>query len=99
MSEGIYLQAGALSCHHRPLTLVLFFFGITLKFDCFYGFQSWTSDIVEPFDFEDFLSQYQLLIDRDPLRNILDIPLGDVEVEIIERPIRTLRPIVPEENM
>lgn len=54
---------------------------------------------MEPFDYEDFVSQYQLLIDRDPLRNILDIPLGDVEVELIERPIRTIRPIVPEENM
>lgn len=62
-------------------------------------FQSWSSDIVEPFDFEDFLSQYQMLIDRDPLRAILDVPPGDVEVEIIERPIRTLSPILPTENL
>lgn len=61
--------------------------------------QSWSSDIVEPFDFEDFLSQYQLLIDRDPLRAILDVPAGDVEVEITQRPIRTLQPILPEESM
>lgn len=54
---------------------------------------------MEPFDFEDFLSQYQLLIDRDPLRTILDVPAGDVEVEVTERPIRTLQPILPEESM
>lgn len=52
---------------------------------------------MEPFDFEEFLSQYQLLIDRDPLRSILDVPQGDVEVDIIERPMRTLQPILPEE--
>lgn len=61
--------------------------------------QSWTNDVAEPLDFEEFLNGYQNLIDRDPLRTILDIPQGDVEVEVIERPIRTLKPIVPEEKM
>lgn len=61
--------------------------------------QIWTSDIIEPFDFEDFISQYQLLLERDPLRHILDIPIGDVYVEVIERPIRTLKPIVPVESL
>lgn len=40
-----------------------------------------------------------MLIDRDPLRNILDIPPGDLVVETIERPIRTIKPIIPEENV
>ncbi|CAH0558208.1 unnamed protein product [Brassicogethes aeneus] len=60
---------------------------------------SWTNDVVEPLDYEEFVSQYQLLIDRDPLRHILDVPHSDVEVDIIERPIRTLQPIVPEEKL
>nr|CAH7724340.1 unnamed protein product [Callosobruchus chinensis] len=60
---------------------------------------SWTNDVAEPLDFEEFLSGYQNLIDRDPLRSILDIPPGDVEVEVIERPIRTLQLVVPEENI
>ncbi|CAG9827394.1 unnamed protein product [Diabrotica balteata] len=59
----------------------------------------WINEIVEPLEFEDFLQSYQNLIDRDPLRAILDIPQGDVEVEIIERPIRTIRPILPEEKL
>ncbi|KAF5303063.1 hypothetical protein FQR65_LT08392 [Abscondita terminalis] len=59
----------------------------------------WLNDSAEPMDYEDFLNQYQLLIDRDPLRSILDFPYGDVELEVIQRPIRTLKPIVPEENM
>lgn len=62
-------------------------------------FQSWTNDIVEPLDFEEFLSANQLAIDRDPLRCILDVPQGDVQVDLIERPLRTLRPILPEEKL
>lgn len=57
------------------------------------------NDSAEPMDYEDFLCQYQLLIDRDPLRLILDFPYGDVDLEVIKRPIRTLRAIIPEENM
>ncbi|KAJ8985495.1 hypothetical protein NQ317_015034 [Molorchus minor] len=60
---------------------------------------SWTNDVVEPLDFEEFVNVYQNLIDRDPLRSILDIPQGDVEVEVIEKPIRTLQPIIPEEKI
>jgi hypothetical protein len=60
---------------------------------------SWTNDVVDPVDFEEFLGQYQNLIDRDPLRSILDVPQGDVEVDIIERPIRTLQPLLPEEKL
>ncbi|KAL1514145.1 hypothetical protein ABEB36_003452 [Hypothenemus hampei] len=59
----------------------------------------WTQDIVEPLDFEEFVNAYQLVIDRDPLRPILDVPAGDVQVDIIERPLRTLRPILPEEKL
>lgn len=54
---------------------------------------------MEPFDFEEFVGQYQLLIDKDPLRNILEVPHRDVEVDVIERPIRTIQPVVPEEKM
>lgn len=55
--------------------------------------------MAEPLDFEEFLGQYQTTIDREPLRHILDVPQGDVEVDVIERPIRTLKPIIPEEKM
>lgn len=57
------------------------------------------NDVAEPLDYEDFLSQYQLLIDRDPLRTMLDFPQNYLEVQIIKRPIRTLQPIMPEETM
>ncbi|KAG5883156.1 hypothetical protein JTB14_033407 [Gonioctena quinquepunctata] len=60
---------------------------------------NWSNEVVEPLEFEDFLHSYQNLIDRDPLHAILDIPPGDVEVEIIERPLRTVHPIVPEEKI
>ncbi|XP_060519679.1 dedicator of cytokinesis protein 7 isoform X2 [Cylas formicarius] len=60
---------------------------------------TWSNEIADPLDFEEFLSNYQLILDRDPLKSILDVPLGDVHVELIERPIRTLQPIVPEEKI
>ncbi|XP_066258807.1 dedicator of cytokinesis protein 7 [Euwallacea similis] len=60
---------------------------------------SWTNDIADPLDFEEFLSAYQLVIDRDPLRSILDVPQGDVQVDLIDRPLRTLQPILPEERL
>lgn len=60
---------------------------------------NWSNDSVEPFDIEDFICQYQNLIDKDPLRTILDIPQGDVEVDVIERPIRTVQAVIPEEKI
>ncbi|XP_076269946.1 dedicator of cytokinesis isoform X1 [Rhynchophorus ferrugineus] len=60
---------------------------------------NWIHEISDPLDFEEYVNAYQLAIDRDPLRSILDIPLGDVQVEVIERPLRTLRPILPEEKI
>ncbi|XP_022913566.1 dedicator of cytokinesis protein 7 [Onthophagus taurus] len=60
---------------------------------------NWTYDVVEPFDYEEFLLQYQILIEREPLRGILDFPPNDVDIKYIERPIRTLQPIIPEEKL
>lgn len=57
------------------------------------------NELAEPLDYEDFLCQYQLLIDRDPLRSMLDFPANYVELEVIKRPIRTLQPIIPEEHV
>lgn len=61
--------------------------------------QGWSGDVVEPLDYEDFLAQHRMLIERDPLNSILDFPIGDVEVAILGRYIRTLEPVVPEENL
>lgn len=37
-------------------------------------------DVVDPLDYEDFIQQHQLLVDRDPLRPMLDFPANDIEV-------------------
>jgi len=52
---------------------------------------------VEPVDYEDFLQQHQGMVNRDPLRDVLEFPEGDVEVGIVGRKIRTEMLIVPEE--
>lgn len=63
------------------------------------GFSSLVSlcDTVDPLDYEDFIQQHQLLLDRDPLHHVLDFPANDIKVVIIPRKIRTQAPITPEE--
>ncbi|XP_014207564.1 dedicator of cytokinesis protein 7 [Copidosoma floridanum] len=63
----------------------------------FSGFSSTVSlcEMVEPLDYEEFLTQHQNVIDRDPLKSILDYPPNDIELKVIKRKIRTEEPIVP----
>lgn len=56
-------------------------------------------EVVEPLDYEEFVTQHQTLIDRDPLKSILDYPPNDVELRVIKRKIRTEEPVVPSEPM
>ncbi|EDW80222.1 uncharacterized protein Dwil_GK21076 [Drosophila willistoni] len=58
-----------------------------------------TISLTDPIDYEDFLGQHMNLIHRDPLKNILDFPPGDVTVKTIPRKIRTVDHIVPKENI
>ncbi|PSN30231.1 hypothetical protein C0J52_26949 [Blattella germanica] len=37
-------------------------------------------DTVDPLDYEDFIQQHQLLLDRDPLHHVLDFPASDIKV-------------------
>ena len=56
-------------------------------------------EVVEPLDYEEFLVQHQSVIERDPLKLILDFPSGDVELRVIKRKIRTEEPVVPYESL
>nr|CAD7428672.1 unnamed protein product [Timema monikensis] len=56
-------------------------------------------DVVDPLDYEEFIQQHQLLLDRDPLHHVLDFPENDIRVGIVPRKIRTLSPVVPEESL
>jgi len=55
-------------------------------------------DIMDPVDYEDFIQQHQLQIDRDPLRHLMEFPVDDVEVGIMQRKCRTVVPVVPEDE-
>lgn len=57
------------------------------------------SDVVDPLDYEEFMSQHQLLIDRDPLRNILDFPSNDIVVCEVPRKVRTQELPMPKESL
>uniref|UniRef100_A0A1B0BZM0 Dedicator of cytokinesis protein 7 n=1 Tax=Glossina palpalis gambiensis TaxID=67801 RepID=A0A1B0BZM0_9MUSC len=54
---------------------------------------------VEPLDYEEFLNQHMNILNRDPLKHILDFPPADVTVKTVPRKIRTLEHITPEENI
>jgi hypothetical protein len=56
-------------------------------------------EVVEPLDYEEFLIQHQTVLERDPLKSILDFPPNDVELRVIKRKIRTEEPVVPSESM
>ncbi|KAI0241313.1 Dedicator of cytokinesis protein 7 [Lamellibrachia satsuma] len=53
---------------------------------------------VEPPDFEEFLYQHQNAIDRDPMRHLLEFPPDDVRVELLQRTVRTVSPVMPEQG-
>jgi len=56
-------------------------------------------EVLEPLDYEEFLGQHQSVLERDPLKPILDFPPGDVELRVVKRKIRTEEPIIPYESM
>lgn len=64
---------------------------------CGKNYQITSSEVVEPVDYEDFLQQHQGMVSRDPLRDVLEFPEGDVEVGIVPRKIRTEMLVVPED--
>nr|XP_018911108.1 PREDICTED: dedicator of cytokinesis protein 7 [Bemisia tabaci] len=54
-------------------------------------------DIVDPLDFEEFITQHQSIVEKDLLRPLLEFPSHDVELCIVPRKIRTQEPQVPKE--
>ncbi|CAM6031703.1 unnamed protein product, partial [Sphagnum compactum] len=57
------------------------------------------NELIEPLDFEEFLQQHQTAIYRDPLRSILDFPLSDITLNLIERKLRTVNYVMPKEDI
>ncbi|TGZ37405.1 Dedicator of cytokinesis protein 7 [Temnothorax longispinosus] len=56
-------------------------------------------EVLEPLDYEKFLGQHQSVLDRDPLKPILDFPPRDVELRVIKRKIRTEEPVVSHKSI
>lgn len=54
---------------------------------------------VEPIDYEEFLQQHSNLINRDPLRDILDFPPNDLIIRQVQKKIRTLDHVMPKEEL
>ena len=57
-----------------------------------------SSDVVEPINYEEYVEDHADVIARDPLKCVVSIPSDDVDVRLIQRRSRTLKPILPEYN-
>lgn len=53
-------------------------------------------DLVEPPEFEDVVRQVRAGAERNPLSLMREFPLDDVQVEIVRRKMRTVSPIINE---
>lgn len=54
--------------------------------------------MVEPVDFEEFLSSHALGVEPGPLRQLMEFPPDDLELRLQERECMTLEPALPEEE-
>ena len=54
--------------------------------------------MTEPADFEEFLESHQLELASDELRDLLDAPPDDIDVGIVQRRYRTVRPLAPDKH-
>ncbi|GAB6031639.1 hypothetical protein CHUAL_009399 [Chamberlinius hualienensis] len=55
-------------------------------------------DVMDPVDYEDFVQQHQMQVDRDPMRHLMEFPADDIEVCVLPRRCRTLIPIAADEE-
>ncbi|XP_041097982.1 dedicator of cytokinesis protein 7-like isoform X6 [Polyodon spathula] len=56
------------------------------------------TEVVEPVDFEDYLSSHPPAVGPGPLRELFDFPPDDLEVALVPRECRTLEPGLPDEE-
>ena len=47
-------------------------------------------------DYEDYVTQHQMSIEKDPMRELLEFPNDDIEVKLLPKECRTIAPIIPE---
>ncbi|XP_074640781.1 dedicator of cytokinesis protein 7-like [Tubulanus polymorphus] len=53
-------------------------------------------DVVKPLDYEDYIQQNQVTIDKDPMKDLVGFPADDIEVTLLPKQCRTIAPIIPE---
>ena len=55
-------------------------------------------DVIEPLDFEEYMTAQQTLLERDPMKHLLEFPTDDIMVSQLPPKCRTTEPILPEEG-
>ncbi|KAI1280634.1 Dedicator of cytokinesis protein 7 [Halotydeus destructor] len=56
------------------------------------------SDVVDPVNFEEYLEDNLKILSEDPHKDLYSFPSDDIDVCIIPRKVRTVRPILPDYN-
>lgn len=54
------------------------------------------TETVEPLNYEEFVEVHADVISRDSLKEMIVIPADDIEVCLVQRKIRTTKPILPD---
>ena len=58
--------------------------------------QATLTEMVDSIDLEDYLNEQKDLINKDNQKQLLDFPYDDIEVCVVPRKLRTLKPILPD---
>ncbi len=81
------------SSMHPPLTPNLSAVSLHSQYEAGGG----SGGLVEPLDYEEFVSHQGRLGARDPCGHLLDFPADDIDVKVVPRKIRTMGHVLPEE--
>ena len=55
-------------------------------------------DVIEPLDFEEYMTAQQTILERDPMKHLLEFPVDDIMVSQLPPKCNTTKPILPEEG-
>lgn len=56
------------------------------------------TEVVEPVDFEEYVSNHALGVEPGPLRQLMEFPQDDLELLHLDKECTTLEPPLPEED-
>uniref|UniRef100_A0A8C5ED45 Dedicator of cytokinesis protein 7-like n=1 Tax=Gouania willdenowi TaxID=441366 RepID=A0A8C5ED45_GOUWI len=85
-------------CSSRLFFIYYFLLLINATFECVYLCQLPLTEVVEPVDFEEYVSSHAPGVEPGPLRQLMEFPQDDLELLQLDKECTTLEPPMPEED-